>query len=64
MTKKDYVKFAEMLRRLRGLCKDKDNPLGVHTLNVVEGELWELFTEDNALFDVDKFAKASGRYDA
>jgi len=69
MTKKDYVRFAAMLRRTRERFNSLNEleAAGVTSTTVlweVESEMWEIFTEDNGLFDSGKFAKASGRYDA
>jgi predicted RNA-binding Zn-ribbon protein involved in translation (DUF1610 family) len=50
MTKKDYVKFADMIADLKCL-----GTYDLKTLVRVQSELIEIFKEDNEKFDEDKF---------
>jgi hypothetical protein len=59
MTRKDYIKFAELI-------KDSIYPIGAkrdkNTILHITEDLIELFREDNYRFDSEKFRKACNHY--
>ena len=57
MTRKDYVRFAETLRRMR--LKYKDNEDILTSIGVVEERMCTIFFEDNSNFNYTKFKEAS-----
>jgi hypothetical protein len=64
MTRKDYVKFAELVR----VAKHRYNPAGtklddacLHVVDFFETEMADLFARDNARFDRQRFAIACKR---
>lgn len=57
MTRKDYVKFAAMIKRLRELAPKYDH-IHAETLEIVQVELSRIFEADNRRFKADKFFKA------
>lgn len=60
MTKKDYKKFAEMLKTLRtGYCHTIDNEVWISFKTLVFG-MEDLLEADNPKFDKEKFEKAVG----
>ena len=58
MTRKDYVRFAAMLKcvRFEGGTNTKD----IYTLNLVCNRITDIFASDNSRFDRAKFLKACG----
>jgi len=62
MTRKDYKKFAKMLRnciKVRPLDSCSGEQLGEHiALNVLECEISTIFSEDNPCFDRQRFMNA------
>ena len=57
MTKKDYIKFADMIAERKAI---KDNPPMLETvrqaeLNSIQSELINIFESDNPSFDADRF---------
>ena len=56
MTRKDYVKFAELIRRakLRESLPEEFPPL----MEFIEQEISNIFADDNSRFDQERFAKA------
>ena len=54
MSKKDYVKFAEVIR----VAKQRDYEIGAQVLRFFEIEIADLFAADNPRFDRERFAKA------
>lgn len=61
MTKKDYIKFAALLKDLRTDLSNTDdrtiNPGGM--LDRVESDMVRIFKQDNPNFDEDRFFRAS-----
>jgi hypothetical protein len=53
MTRKDYVKFAEMLRQKRQLIEDSSSTLLDLTISIAD-----IFAQDNPKFDREKFYAA------
>lgn len=62
MTKKDYVKVAAMMKKLRkatGVYNAEGRTLVL--AKDVEDGLADIFAEDNPLFDRERFIKACGQ---
>ena len=57
MTRKDYVKFAAMLKAMRA---DTATYLAEEMVNVVCANTADIFAEDNPRFDHDRFFTACG----
>lgn len=57
MTKKDYIKFAEMMKRLRKGSVYINDKAVIQAVDV-ERELAAIFMSDNDRFDRDRFFKA------
>lgn len=62
MTRKDYQKFADMLKSLRmqGEEDNEPNPY-FYALNRVESMLCNILINDNHRFDRERFIEASNR---
>lgn len=60
MTKKDYIKFAEMMKRLRKGSVYINDRAVIRAIDVEE-ELASIFKVDNVAFDKDRFFKACGQ---
>ena len=60
MTRKDYVKFAELLRVAKFRCKLAENYFGSPEalIEFFELELADIFAVDNPNFDRKRFSKA------
>ena len=56
MTRKDYVKFSELIRRakLRETLPEEFPPV----MEFIEAEISNIFAEDNPRFDAERFARA------
>jgi len=53
MTRKDYIKVAEILKRARDVEGENEG-----TINYIGNDLCRMFIEDNSGFDTDKFWSA------
>ena len=60
MTKKDYIKVAEILKKARGqeIKEDRLYTIKAGTINYIGNDLCRLFAEDNPRFSPDKFWSA------
>ena len=56
MTKKDFIKFAEMLK----LCQPDDEEGRISLWNFITGATADIFAEDNANFNRERFLDACG----
>jgi hypothetical protein len=54
MTKKDYIRFADMLKTLK-----KEKGMDWDTLIAVQVKLQNILKADNPAFDVDRFTAAA-----
>jgi len=64
MSQKNYIQFAAMLRRVRGLpvCTNKNSgAAGRAAVSIMEMELISILLDDNHKFDPDRFRKAAYR---
>jgi hypothetical protein len=64
MSKKDYIKFAEMFKEQLGLAQEEND--GSISENAIEGIVFcvaDIFAEDNPNFNRSKFLKACGLED-
>lgn len=64
MTKQDYIVFAAMLKRVRGLpvCTNKNSgAAGRAAVSIIEVQMTQAFMDDNSKFDVDRFRSAAYR---
>ena len=65
MTKKHFIKIAEMLKKQRlniqHLSNDEEFGFGIvyTTIDEIEQELINIFVEENPRFDIERFKKAS-----
>ena len=57
MTRKDYVKFAEMLARVRLQAQDKHVEFN-YGINRMQVEIADIFASDNPRFDRERFYEA------
>ena len=60
MTRKDYIKFAEMISDHFVPARKAPNPSGINTLNSISQATCDIFTADNPNFDRDRFLQACG----
>jgi len=70
MTKKDYIKFAEMFKAIRNKWWDELGDSKGHQWNDtnllledIEDRLVRILQDDNERFDEERFCEASGRYE-
>lgn len=55
MTKKDYIKFATMLKIQ---IEQTDDPVALYAINSIVQNISDIFKEDNPRFDANKFDQA------
>jgi hypothetical protein len=60
MSKKDYIKFAAMLKEQHDIAQDTLFSQGKTAVENVIKASAEIFAEDNPRFDHDRFYKACG----
>jgi hypothetical protein len=60
MTRKDYEKFAAMLKDVRSMYTYKPNDTFNPTLEVICEQTANIFAEDNPRFDRERFLEAAG----
>lgn len=60
MTKKDYVKFAEMFKATIATARLNDKPQAVTAIQDIVVRTAHIFSDDNAEFNSSRFFKASG----
>ena len=58
MTKKDYAKFANMLKRVRRGYQDNGNPVEQRAIDHVIREIVYIFQVDNPRFNSARFNQA------
>ena len=60
MTKKDYIKVAEILKKARGqeIKEDRLYTIKAGVINYIGNDFCRLFAEDNPRFSPDKFWSA------
>jgi hypothetical protein len=58
MTKRDYIKFAEMLREQYERANGSGEQYPEQTIARVQDSIADLFAADNPRFDRERFAKA------
>lgn len=56
MTKKDYIKIAEVLKTCNQTIPSKAS--AIHTLDAVVGKIADMLQADSSQFDRDRFADA------
>jgi len=60
MTKKHFIKIAEILKNQRTFIENVNSEgFEKRVINSIETELIEIFTSENPRFDIDKFIQAS-----
>jgi len=60
MTKKHFIKIAEILKNQRAFIENVNSEgFEKRVINSIETELIEIFTSENPRFDIDKFIQAS-----
>tara|TARA_R110002020_G_scaffold343344_1_gene557725 strand:+ start:553 stop:756 length:204 start_codon:yes stop_codon:yes gene_type:complete len=64
MTRKDYIKIAEVLRKNKMPCFSIEQTWDSQTqhhndlIKLITNDLCKIFLEDNSRFDMDRFRKA------